>query len=70
MGANKSDRLRLAQYISMFPAERASSDEVDERIDSWRERRPTKRWPGDPRQWEQKNLLEPAVLTELGRRLL
>ena len=69
-GANKSDRLRLAQYISMFPAEKASSNEVNERICSWRERRSTKDWPGDPRHWEQKNLREPAVLTKLGRRLL
>ena len=64
-------RVRMAQYISMFPAEWENAAEREERIRLWREREPPKReaFPGDPRQWEKRNA-EPAVLSPLGKKLL
>jgi hypothetical protein len=67
-GHNTSDRPRLAQYITMSPAGRRPEG-AEERISAWRERRPTPRWPGDPRGWEHRT--QPvATLTPLGRKLL
>ena len=40
-----------------------------ERIEAWRQRRPTSGWPGDPRDWEHHNC-QTAQLTSLGRKLL
>lgn len=68
-GHNISDRPRLAQYITMSPAREEDEAVRAERIQSWRECRPMKGWPGDPRAWEQKHQ-SPAVLSELGRKLL
>ena len=65
--ANRSDRPRLAQYITMSPA--GDPESAGPRIQAWRERRPTPGWPGDPRDREHR-LQEPARLTPLGRRLL
>src|SRR5579884_378775 len=67
-GRNTSQRPRLAQYISMYPA---SEDEAhrQERIACWRERRHPRSFPGDPRQREQKYGVT-AELTPLGRKLL
>ena len=48
---------------NMKPPARAS------RVEAWQERRPQPNWPGDPRDWEHEHQ-EPAVLTELGRKLL
>lgn len=64
-------RVRMAQYISMQPAEPGNLAERDERIRLWRERDHPKRdaFPGDPREWERHNA-ETARLTELGERLL
>jgi ectoine hydroxylase-related dioxygenase (phytanoyl-CoA dioxygenase family) len=70
-GRNNSNRPRLAQYISMFPAKVDDEALRQERIQSWRERLPRKgfAFPGDPREWEIKHG-RTAELTELGKRLL
>ena len=66
-----TDRVRMAQYISMYPSN--WEDEADrlERIRLWRELDSPKRdaFPGDPREWE-KHHGETAKLTPLGERLL
>jgi hypothetical protein len=72
VAANTSnDTVRMAQYISMFPADESDLVEREARIRSWREREAPKRaaFPGDPREWE-KNRYETAKLTELGEKLL
>jgi hypothetical protein len=65
------NQVRMAQYISMFPAEEDNTAEVAERIRLWREldhpQRPD--FPGDPREWEKKNA-KAAELSELGEKLL
>jgi hypothetical protein len=65
------DRVRMAQYISIFPANEDDAVERAERIMMWRELEPPKRdaFPGDPRNWEKKNA-KTAELTELGEKLL
>ena len=68
-GENTSARPRLAQYISMFPAQRGDERERRERVAAWREQRPAGGWPGDPRGWEQRYGRR-AALSDLGRRLL
>jgi hypothetical protein len=66
-----SDRVRIAQYISMFPADEQNVAERDARVRSWREREPPRRpaFPGDPREWERTRYAT-ATLTTLGQRLL
>lgn len=69
---NHSDgRFRMAQYISMYPADAGNEAERLERIRLWREQdhpaRPA--FPGDPRDWERHHA-EIARLTPLGERLL
>ncbi|MBM7049955.1 MULTISPECIES: phytanoyl-CoA dioxygenase family protein [Rhizobium] len=69
---NHSDnRVRMAQYISMHPAEFGNVAEREERIRLWRELDHPKRdaFPGDPREWEKHNA-STAVLTPLGEKLL
>jgi hypothetical protein len=68
---HSADRVRMAQYISMYPANWADGTERAERIRLWRELDHPKRdaFPGDPRDWE-KNNATTARLTELGERLL
>ena len=65
------DRVRMAQYISMYPAEYDNEVERQERIQEWREQDHPQRpaFPGDPREWEKQHA-EVAVLTPLGERLL
>ncbi|MCX7889697.1 MAG: phytanoyl-CoA dioxygenase [Rhodobacteraceae bacterium] len=65
------NRVRMAQYISMFPADEANLVDREDRIRSWRERTPPERagFPGDPRNWEQ-TIYRTATLTPLGERLL
>ena len=48
-----NDRVRVAQYISMYPAEEDNIAEREARVRSWREREAPKRaaFPGDPRDW-------------------
>ncbi|MDN4524146.1 phytanoyl-CoA dioxygenase family protein [Fictibacillus fluitans] len=68
---NYSDKPRLAQYISMFPAQEDNDQLKDTRIQSWKERIPPtgKAFPGDPRNLEHQKY-ETAQLTELGEKLL
>ena len=69
---NHSDtRVRMAQYISMYPADWENTAERAERIRLWRERDHPRRdaFPGDPREWE-KHHAETATLTPLGEKLL
>jgi hypothetical protein len=69
---NHSDgRVRMAQYLSMAPANPDNAAERAERIRLWREIEPPNRpdFPGDPRDRE-KNHCCPAKLTPLGRKLL
>lgn len=68
---NHSTKARLAQYISMFPAQENNEELRQMRIKSWKERlAPTgKAFPGDPRKWEQVKY-GIAGLTELGEKLL
>ncbi len=69
---NKSDnKVRLAQYISMMPAEEDNQELREWRITSWKERKAPEGYafPGDPRGWEQTKY-ETAVLSPLGRKLL
>ena len=69
---NHSDgRVRMAQYISMHPAEPDNETERLERIRLWRERDHPQRdaFPGDPRDWEKQHATI-AKLSPLGERLL
>jgi Phytanoyl-CoA dioxygenase (PhyH) len=65
------DKVRMAQYISMFPADEGNLVEREARIRSWREREAPKRaaFPGDPREWE-KTRYQTAQLTPLGEKIL
>lgn len=70
--ANRSkDKVRLAQYISMMPAQEDDEALRQWRVKSWQEREaPTGyAFPGDPRNWE-KTKYETATLSDLGRKLL
>ena len=69
-GHNVSDRVRLAQYIMMNPAEENNEELRQARIECWRANRPpaATAFPGDPRGIEYGK--PPADLTPLGRKLL
>jgi hypothetical protein len=70
-GENLSDRLRFAQYISMFPAAPENKELLNTRIDAWRNFKPALPiFPEDPRGWEREHNESPAQLTILGRKLL
>jgi hypothetical protein len=66
-----ADRVRMAQYISMYPADETNSQVRELRLRSWREREPPTgfAFPGDPREWEKKRYPR-AALSELGEYLL
>jgi len=68
---NNSDRPRLAQYISMSPAQEQNETARQWRINSWLHRIAPEGnpFPGDPRDWERKQGTT-AALTPLGRKLL
>jgi Phytanoyl-CoA dioxygenase (PhyH) len=68
---NHSNRPRLAQYISLFPAQEGNEELRQWRIESWRDRVAPEghAFPGDPRNWEQTRY-QRANLTELGEKLL
>ena len=69
---NRSDnRVRIAQYISMYPADWDDTAEREDRIRQWREMDHPHRdaFPGDPRDWE-KHHTTTATLTPLGEKLL
>ena len=65
------DKVRVAQYISMMPAEEDNEAMREWRINSWRKRIAPEghAFPGDPRNFEQLKY-ETARLTELGEKLL
>ena len=65
------DKVRIAQYISMMPAEEDNEALRQWRIDSWKHRIAPEGYafPGDPRKWEQTKY-EVAELDELGKKLL
>jgi hypothetical protein len=68
---HSADRVRMAQYISMHPAEFGNSAEREGRIRLWREMDHPDRdaFPGDPRGWEKEHAAA-AELTPLGEKLL
>ncbi len=65
------DKVRIAQYISMMPAQEDDEALRQWRIRSWRDRIAPEGYafPGDPRHWEQTKY-GTAQLTELGEKLL
>ncbi len=70
--ANTSNnKVRLAQYISMMPAEEDNEELLQWRISSWKEKRAPEGYafPGDPRKWEQTKY-STAELSDLGKKLL
>ena len=64
-------KVRIAQYISMMPAEEDNEPLREWRIASWRDRIAPEGYafPGDPRRWEQTRY-STAELSPLGRKLL
>nr|WP_299386696.1 phytanoyl-CoA dioxygenase family protein [Allomuricauda sp.] len=69
---NKSkDKVRIAQYISMMPAEENNEAMRQWRINSWKNRVAPEGYafPGDPRNWEQTKY-GTAKLSSLGEKLL
>ena len=69
---NKSgNKVRIAQYISMMPAEEDNEALKQWRINSWKNRVAPEGYafPGDPRNWE-RDKYETAKLNSLGERLL
>ncbi len=69
---NKSkDKVRIAQYISMMPAEEDNQELRDWRVNSWENRIAPSGYafPGDPRNYEQIKYPK-AKLNELGKKLL
>ena len=65
------DKVRIAQYISMMPAEPENQSLLEWRIHSWKDRVAPEGYafPGDPRNWEQTRY-DRAELSGLGRKLL
>lgn len=68
---NSKDKVRIAQYISMMPAQEDVESLKKWRVNSWKDRIAPEGYafPGDPRNWEQTNYAR-AELTSLGERLL
>ena len=68
---NHSDKVRIAQYISMMPAQEDNPELTKWRIKSWKDRIPPDGYafPGDPRNWEQTKYKR-AELSDLGKKLL
>ena len=64
-------KVRIAQYISMMPAEEENQELIDWRINSWKNRVAPVGYafPGDPRNWEQEKY-KTAELSKLGKKLL
>lgn len=65
------DKVRIAQYISMMPAQEENEELRAWRIESWKNRLAPEGYafPGDPRNWEQTRYTT-AELTDLGKKLL
>lgn len=68
---NSKDKVRIAQYISMMPAEEENQALKEWRIQSWKNRIAPEghAFPGDPRNWEQTKY-KTAQLSTLGEKLL
>jgi ectoine hydroxylase-related dioxygenase (phytanoyl-CoA dioxygenase family) len=68
---NSKNKIRIAQYVSMMPAEEDNSSLKEWRINSWKNRIAPEghAFPGDPRKWEQTRY-ETASLSPLGEKLL
>ncbi len=65
------DKVRIAQYISMMPAEEDNQPLRQWRVNSWKDRIAPEGYafPGDPRNWEQTKY-DTAKLSDLGKKLL
>ncbi len=65
------DKVRIAQYISMMPAQQENDALKEWRINSWKNRIAPEGYafPGDPRNWEQTRY-GTAELSDLGEKLL
>jgi hypothetical protein len=65
------NKVRIAQYIAMMPAQEDNEELRQWRIASWRDRKAPEGYafPGDPRKWEQTRY-KTAALNELGEKLL
>ena len=68
---NSKNKVRIAQYISMMPAQEDDTDLVNWRINSWKNRIAPEGYafPGDPRNWEQEKYVT-AKLSKLGEKIL
>jgi hypothetical protein len=68
---NSGTKVRIAQYISMMPAQEENEELRQWRIRSWKERIAPEGYafPGDPRGWE-KTKYGTAELSPLGKKLL
>ncbi len=68
---NSKNKVRIAQYISMMPAEEENKALREWRINSWKNRIAPEGYafPGDPRNWEQ-TIYTTATLSPLGSKLL
>ena len=68
---NSTDKVRIAQYISMMPAEEENDALRDWRVNSWKNRISPEGYafPGDPRNWE-KTKYDTADLNDLGKKVL
>ena len=68
---NSIDKVRIAQYISMMPADEKNLSLKEWRINSWKNRVAPEghAFPGDPRNWEQTKYNK-AKLSPLGEKLL
>ena len=68
---NSNDKVRIAQYVSMMPAQENDDELISWRVNSWKNRIAPEGYafPGDPRNWEQTKY-ETAELSNLGKKLL
>jgi Phytanoyl-CoA dioxygenase (PhyH) len=68
---NTKDKVRIAQYISMMPAEENNASLREWRVNSWKNRIAPEGYafPGDPRNWEQTKY-DTAKLSNRGKKLL
>lgn len=66
-----ANKVRMAQYISMMPAEPENQPLLQWRLHSWKNRVAPEGYafPGDPRNWEQTKY-QTAALSSLGKKLL
>ncbi|TWR31738.1 phytanoyl-CoA dioxygenase [Mucilaginibacter pallidiroseus] len=67
---NSNNKVRIAQYVSMMPAQEDNEELRQWRINSWQNREAMQGYafPGDPQEREKKNSV--AQLSQLGKKLL